>query len=708
MKITFKILSNGEVVRSHSWENGVYRVGRSEFCDLVIEDDNISRSHLEVRVTDSGCYVTNMSSAGNMRVNSQPLETAELADGDVVGIGAHQLLIVWGDPALDALSPPGIESAADSDDDPEPVIDRGWNLGGRSEVAAGPDDERESGPKDLPEPGSGAAAPGGTSFIDPNPLREATAYPTEGTSALRSETMVESKPVVAKIVFTEGPKRGVELFLDAYEVTLGRSKKADVFLDDEKLSRFHAKITRIGTGYRLIDLSSRNGTFVNGVRILEHPLASFDSIEIGHSKIQFLIHDMASVDLKQVGMGSALPMADTKSLQLIVNPEYRPAHFGVSESVPPPAGPIYPPSAASEPERKQRSNPLLAIVVVVGGSLIVWSLLTSPEPATVKPVPAPVTDISPIDLKLPANIPREFTELSPENQRAVEGYYNSTLVAAEKAQWEDALWNLKKIRELISYYKQSTELTESYTKRLKERQLEETQKKAAQNEQTDLARYNQEGIDYLKEGSFDLAADAFNQAITIDPTNSLAKMGLRAAEYKVRDIKDLPLERDPEKDKKQQVADLFQTALTALQNKSYQEAIDAGDKIRTIELKGDLKYLNEAKIVIDRARLLQKEEFEPFLVEAKGKFAEGDYNASRDLCDEMLKRDPAYDEAKECLIRAKKQLNRLAKENYTTGYVLESMNRIEEAKQYWNRAKNFVRPGDPYYDKVMKKLDDYQ
>jgi tetratricopeptide (TPR) repeat protein len=74
----------------------------------------------------------------------------------------------------------------------------------------------------------------------------------------------------------------------------------------------------------------------------------------------------------------------------------------------------------------------------------------------------------------------------------------------------------------------------------------------------------------------------------------------------------------------------------------------------------------------------------------------------------MLKRDPSYDEAKECVLKAKRQLNRLAKEAYVYGYILESMNRLEDAKQYWNRAKNYVRPGDEYYDKVNKKLDTYQ
>lgn len=657
MRVTLKILKNGEHVNSVTWENGVYRVGRSDFCDLPLEDENVSRSHLEIRVGDTGCYVTNMSSAGNLRINGELLETAELSDGDLIQLGTFELLMVFGDPAIQMASGQGEE---------EPQVEN---------VVTGPS---------------------GTFRIDA--ISDGTVLPVEGTGALRAETLVEAKPIVAKILFTDGPKRGTELFLEAFEVTLGRSKKADVFIDDDKLSRIHAKITRVGMGYRIIDISSRNGTFVNGVRILEHPLASFDSIELGRSKIQFLIHDVVSADLAK---GAAkLTLAETRSLQLVVNPESH--RF---PNAPSPPSKVFSPEFHKLPELHRKVSPIVLVVLVVGALVITWSLF-SPRP---QPNPVIQEETKPVpETKLPPSIPREFGELSSENQRAVEGYYNSAIAAAEQRRWEDALWNLKKLRELVPYYKQSIELADAYTRRFKEKQLEETQKKASQSEATDLARYLQEGNEYLKEGNWDLAADAFNQAITIDPTNNIAKLGLRAAEYKVPSIQELPPERDPEKEKKQAIIELFEKAKTALLNKSYQEAIDAGEKIRTIELKGDTRYLSDAKLIIDRARLLQKEEFEPFLLEAKGKFAEGDYNSSRDLCEEMVKRDPAYDEAKECLIRAKKQLNRLAKENYTTGYVLESMNRIEDAKQYWNRAKSFVRPGDPYYDKVMKKLDDHQ
>jgi len=67
-------------------------------------------------------------------------------------------------------------------------------------------------------------------------------------------------------------------------LVIGRSSEGPGRLaDDPELSRHHAQVTRDATGdYTITDLSSSNGTFVNGVR-LEAPmrLSPGDSIEVG-------------------------------------------------------------------------------------------------------------------------------------------------------------------------------------------------------------------------------------------------------------------------------------------------------------------------------------------------------------------------------------------------------------------------------------------
>jgi len=74
-------------------------------------------------------------------------------------------------------------------------------------------------------------------------------------------------------------------------VTAGRKGHAEgpLSLDDAELSRTHAVIQRSPskTGWMIVDHTSRNGTFVNGSRITEHPLSHGDVLRMGGSVLLF-------------------------------------------------------------------------------------------------------------------------------------------------------------------------------------------------------------------------------------------------------------------------------------------------------------------------------------------------------------------------------------------------------------------------------------
>jgi pSer/pThr/pTyr-binding forkhead associated (FHA) protein/tetratricopeptide (TPR) repeat protein len=685
MKITVKIFQGDQVLETKVFSEGSFRVGRSEFCDIVLSGDSVSRSHVEIRVTPTTVYMTNMSGAGRIKLNGERVETGEVKDGDTIALGPYKLVVFHS------------EFPADSSPPEEPAVPE-------------PEPEAEPNPEPSPEPLAPALSEKSPA-LEPLPFGSASAedYPVEGTAALvRAETIIEPKPLVAKLVFTDGPRKGEELLLEAYEVTMGRSRKIDIFLDDEKLSRQHAKIARMGMGYRLIDLNSRNGTFVNGMRILEHPLNSFDVIELGSSKIKFLIHDIGMQEANKGGLTLVKnPAEQTRSLQM--DTEVKDEMMKLQDHARMSSAPL---PGYSEAKGNKRAK-------IYGGAfillLIIYFLTPSEDQSSLKPdeAVAPKASTAVAQQKgaegtalMPA-LPKEYNDLTADMQRKIEGYYNTSMRMADRKDYEQAILQVRKIHETLPYYKNSRDLLDTYSKRLKETQADKAKEKANQAVQ-DLQIYLDDGVSYLKEGDFDRATEAFRQALNIDPRNETAIKGLKAAEYKVKSFEEIPPERDPEEDKVSSVRELFEKAIAAFKSKSYQEAIDSAEKIRLIELKNNTQYLNEAKQIIDRAKMLQKEEFEPFLIQAKEKYAEGDYNSARDLCEEMLKRDPSYEDAKDLLAKTKKQLNKLAKEAYTTGYILESMNRIEEAKQYWNRSKNYVRPGDEYHNKVMKKLDQYQ
>lgn len=102
-----------------------------------------------------------------------------------------------------------------------------------------------------------------------------------------------------------------------------------------------------------------------------------------------------------------------------------------------------------------------------------------------------------------------------------------------------------------------------------------------------------------------------------------------------------------------------------------------------------------------------KEDVAPYLERARSLYMEGDYDATRDLCEAILKTEPAHASTTALLERTRFQLGRLAREAYEYGILLESMNRIEEAKRYWQRAWRSVRPGDRYHEWIANRLAHY-
>ncbi|NOK22564.1 GGDEF domain-containing protein [Corallococcus praedator] len=81
--------------------------------------------------------------------------------------------------------------------------------------------------------------------------------------------------------------------LDRSEVVLGRSSEAQFQVEDDGISRKHAKVVAIGDGrFQLVDLGSTNGTYLNGLKVSAAPLYDGDKIQIGSNTVlKFSIQD---------------------------------------------------------------------------------------------------------------------------------------------------------------------------------------------------------------------------------------------------------------------------------------------------------------------------------------------------------------------------------------------------------------------------------
>jgi pSer/pThr/pTyr-binding forkhead associated (FHA) protein len=70
-------------------------------------------------------------------------------------------------------------------------------------------------------------------------------------------------------------------------IVVGRNGHAQVSIEDEGLSRRHFVIVRDGVDYVLKDLNSRNGTWVDGRRVLAEKLRHNDRIQAGRTLFVF-------------------------------------------------------------------------------------------------------------------------------------------------------------------------------------------------------------------------------------------------------------------------------------------------------------------------------------------------------------------------------------------------------------------------------------
>ncbi|MFW6050837.1 MAG: GGDEF domain-containing protein [Myxococcota bacterium] len=94
----------------------------------------------------------------------------------------------------------------------------------------------------------------------------------------------------ACLVVMYGEDLGRRVPLGTDPVVLGRSTQADVQIDQESVSRSHCRIWLDGSRYRLEDLGSTNGTYVNDEQATGRmELRDGDQVKVGRTILKFIV-----------------------------------------------------------------------------------------------------------------------------------------------------------------------------------------------------------------------------------------------------------------------------------------------------------------------------------------------------------------------------------------------------------------------------------
>ena len=94
-----------------------------------------------------------------------------------------------------------------------------------------------------------------------------------------------------RLVAIAGPLEGTIFPITEAEISIGRERSNQLWINDISVSRRHSIIKRELDEFELLDLDSSNGTRVNGVPVKERALGHGDLIAIGDSLFLFLVHE---------------------------------------------------------------------------------------------------------------------------------------------------------------------------------------------------------------------------------------------------------------------------------------------------------------------------------------------------------------------------------------------------------------------------------
>jgi EAL domain-containing protein (putative c-di-GMP-specific phosphodiesterase class I) len=128
--------------------------------------------------------------------------------------------------------------------------------------------------------------------------RDAGACETRANGSMATPTQVMPEVAIGtpwiegEIVAGRGSER---IAVSKLPYTIGRQESTELCINSTRISREHARIVRHGKGYKIRDLGSTNGTYVNGERIDETALADGDLISIADIEFTFFSGQPRSV-----------------------------------------------------------------------------------------------------------------------------------------------------------------------------------------------------------------------------------------------------------------------------------------------------------------------------------------------------------------------------------------------------------------------------
>ena len=87
------ITRDGDIVESYTFKENRVLIGRSDFADVMVDDDLVSKLHIMLLLYSDALVLLDLNSANGTTVNSVKVKKTILKDDDVITLGHHRLKV---------------------------------------------------------------------------------------------------------------------------------------------------------------------------------------------------------------------------------------------------------------------------------------------------------------------------------------------------------------------------------------------------------------------------------------------------------------------------------------------------------------------------------------------------------------------------------------------------------------------------------------
>jgi|GEM_PF-2030225 len=440
-----------------------------------------------------------------------------------------------------------------------------------------------------------------------------------------------------RLMLMEGGKVKEEYPLDENELTIGRAEENKVVLKNETVSRRHVIVKKENNQYKITDLGSSNGTFINNKKVKEKVLSKGDEIKIGKFVLRFL---PGGPDPEPGLFAMALPY-QKKLVEAWNKPPMRLGIIGVGVVL------IIILIVSLIPTRSPEKR---RTIKVSDKQVTVANLIKQGKKLHEAGQKTKALEVFNRVLQMdPDNLDAQIYVEKSRGDEAIAQYLARGLELYQKAQWENALLKFERV---LSLDPENSRGIEYFNKTKKEIHVQKALKLADE---------------YISADKLLKAQTELNNALDLKPEDVHIKEKLNLVEHKLQSLR------------------YFEKGKEYFEKANYANALSELKKVSA-----QSKYTNEAKGLIAQIGDLQKAE--KLFAQAKKLYQKGSASKAIELMQGVLEVNKDYAEARKFLHKVKNVI-----QAFNKGMSFSASQQLMKAVDEWRQVLSLEQDRDNFY-----------